>query len=76
MSGSSMSFDYSSSLQEYAISEGEYLRQHDDVHIICTGAVVFNEKGKLLLVQRAKEEKAFPNVWVGFQRGKQYVVHV
>jgi len=58
-------FDFSSSLQEYAIPEKDYLDRHDDVHIICTGAVVFNKEGKLLLVQRAKEEKAFPNVWVG-----------
>lgn len=46
--------------------EKDYLDRHDDVHIICTGAVVFNKEGKLLLVQRAKEEKAFPNVWVGW----------
>lgn len=57
-------FDFPSSLQEYAIPEKDYLNRHDDVHIICTGAVVFNNEGKLLLVQRAKEEKAFPNVWV------------
>ncbi|KAF1361215.1 hypothetical protein EJ07DRAFT_164777 [Lizonia empirigonia] len=56
-------FDYATSLEQYAIPEGEYLSQHQDVHIICTGAVVFNKEGKLLLVQRAKEEKAFPNVW-------------
>ena len=56
--------DYASSLQEYHISEGEYLSQHHDVHIICTGAVVFNKDGKLLLVQRAKGEMAFPNTWV------------
>jgi hypothetical protein len=64
MSTSMPSFDFSSSLQEYAIPEEDYLDRHNDVHIICTGAVVFNKDGKLLLVQRAKEEKAFPNVWV------------
>lgn len=58
------SFDLPSSLQEYAIREKDYLDRHDDVHIICTGAVVFNKEGKLLLVQRAKEEPAFPNFWV------------
>jgi isopentenyldiphosphate isomerase len=57
-------FGFSSSLQDYAIPEKDYLERHDDVHIICTGAVVFNNEGKLLLVQRAKDEKAFPNVWV------------
>lgn len=57
-------FDYATSLEQYAIPEGEYLGQHQDVDIICTGAIVFNKEGKLLLVQRAKEEKAFPNVWV------------
>ena len=57
-------FNYSSSLQEFAIPEGEYLSQHQDIHMIGTGAIVFNKEGKLLLVQRAKEEKAFPNAWV------------
>jgi isopentenyldiphosphate isomerase len=57
-------FDFPSSLQEYATPEKGYLDQHDHVHIICTGAVVFNKEGKLLLVQRAKNEKAFPNLWV------------
>jgi hypothetical protein len=66
MSASVPSFEYSPSVQEYAISEGDYLSQHKDVHIICTGAVVFNRQGRMLLVQRAKEETAFPNVWVSF----------
>lgn len=57
-------FGYAHSLQEYAVSESEYLSQHHDVHIICTGAVVFNKAGQLLLVQRAKDEMAFPNAWV------------
>lgn len=60
------SFDIPSSLQEYAISEKEYIDQHEGVHIICTGAVVFNKEGKLLLVQRAKDEKAFPDAWVNW----------
>ena len=66
MNASILPFDYSTPLQEYAIPESNYLSQHLDVHIICTGAVVFNNEGKLLLVQRAKEEKAFPDVWVSF----------
>lgn len=64
MSAANLSFGYPSSLQEYAISESAYLSQHHDVHILCTGAVVFNSEGKLLLVQRAKDEKAFPDAWV------------
>ncbi len=65
MSNVSVSFfDYAPSLQRFAISESEYLSQHPDVQIICTGAVVFNDEGKILLVQRAKEEKAYPDAWV------------
>ncbi|KZM27812.1 uncharacterized protein EKO05_0010998 [Ascochyta rabiei] len=63
MSASIRPFDYAASLQKHAIPEGEYLSQHQDVHIICTGAVVFNDEGKILLVQRAKDEKAFPDAW-------------
>jgi hypothetical protein len=55
---------YSSSLQEYAVSEQEYLRQHPEYDLLVTGAVVFNKEGKVLLVQRAADEKAFPNLWV------------
>lgn len=64
MTASLSPFAYPAPLDQFAVSEKEYLSQHQDVHIICTGAVVFNNEGKLLLVQRAKEEKAFPNVWV------------
>lgn len=64
MTASMPPFDFLPSLQEYAIPEKDYLDQHHDVHIICTGAVVFNGEGKLLLVQRAKDEKAFPDAWV------------
>ncbi|OSS47523.1 hypothetical protein B5807_07516 [Epicoccum nigrum] len=56
-------FDYDPSLQEYAVSRGNFLSQHGDIHMICTGAVVFNNASKLLLVQRAKEELAFANAW-------------
>ncbi|KAJ8105625.1 hypothetical protein OPT61_g10061 [Boeremia exigua] len=63
MSVSMPSFEYSSSLQQFAVPESDYLREHHDVDIICTGAVVFDSKGRLLLVQRAKEEKAYPDAW-------------
>jgi isopentenyldiphosphate isomerase len=57
-------FDYEPSLQEYAVSSNDFLSQHSDIHILCTGAVVFNIASKLLLVQRAEEELAFANAWV------------
>jgi isopentenyldiphosphate isomerase len=58
-------FDYPSSLQEFAVSDKEYLRQHPGYDVLCTGIAVFDANGKLLLVQRAADEKAFPNYWVG-----------
>jgi isopentenyldiphosphate isomerase len=64
MTASVGSLDYPSSLQEYAVSEQEYLRQHPEFDLLVSGAVVFNKEGKLLLVQRAADEKAFPNFWV------------
>ena len=60
----SVSLDYPPFLQEYAVSEQEYLRQHPQYDLLVTGAVVFNNEGKLLLVQRAADEKAFPTLWV------------
>jgi isopentenyldiphosphate isomerase len=69
MSNSTMSFTYPPTLQEYAMTEREYLEQHPELSYVCTGAVVFNE-GKMLLVQRAKEESAFPNLWVSL--GSEY----
>jgi hypothetical protein len=74
MSASIPHFDWAASLRQYAISEGEYLSQHQDVHIICTGAVVFNHEGRLLLVQRAKDEKAFPDAWVSLQSKRRGTV--
>ncbi|KAF7451209.1 hypothetical protein A1F99_029860 [Pyrenophora tritici-repentis] len=58
-----LSFDYQSSLEEYAIPAKEFLRQHPEYHVLATGAIVFNQQGKLLLVQRAADERAFPNYW-------------
>jgi 8-oxo-dGTP pyrophosphatase MutT (NUDIX family) len=58
-------FDYPSSLNEYAVSASKYLEQHKEYDVLCTGVAVFNTEGKLLLVQRAADEKAFPNAWVG-----------
>ena len=56
--------DYPPDLQEYAVSEAEYLRKHHQYDVLVSGAIVFNKDGKLLLVQRAADEKAFPNYWV------------
>lgn len=62
----SASLVYESSLQEYAVSKSDFLSQHQGIDNICTGAVVFNKDSKLLLVQRAKEELAFANLWVSW----------
>jgi isopentenyldiphosphate isomerase len=57
-------FSYEPALQEYAVSEQVYLQQHSEYNVLCTGVVVFDKDGKLLIVQRAADEKAFPNMWV------------
>jgi isopentenyldiphosphate isomerase len=56
-------FGYPPSLEQYAVNAAEYLRQHSEYDVLCTGAVVFDKHGKLLLVQRAADELAFPNMW-------------
>ncbi|EUC44314.1 hypothetical protein COCMIDRAFT_6384 [Bipolaris oryzae ATCC 44560] len=55
--------EYSADLQEFAISAPEYLSQHTQHDVLVTGAVVFDKDGKILLVQRAADEKAFPDFW-------------
>ena len=52
------------------MTEQEYLKQHPELICVCTGAVVFDDEGKMLLVQRAKEESAFPNLWVSVAGGE------
>jgi isopentenyldiphosphate isomerase len=59
-----LSFEHPSSLNGYAIDAAEYLRQHPEYDVLCTGVVVFDKHGKLLIVQRAADELAFPNMWV------------
>jgi hypothetical protein len=59
-------FDYPPSLEEFAVNAAEYLHQHPEYDVLCTGVAVFNEEGKLLLVRRAADEKAFPNMWVSY----------
>jgi hypothetical protein len=63
MASANPSFEYPPSLQEYAVSAKEYLGQHPEYDIICTGIVIFDKDGKLLLVQRAADEMAYPNFW-------------
>jgi isopentenyldiphosphate isomerase len=46
------------------VTESEFLAQNAQYNILCTGAVIFDGKGKMLLVRRAATEKAFPNFWV------------
>ena len=57
-------FEYDPSLEEYKLPERKFLQKHPDLTAVCTGIVVFNEKGELLLVKRATSEKAFPDFWV------------
>lgn len=57
-------FECDVSLREYQVSAKDYLLEHTQYHVMCTGIAVFNEDNKLLLVQRAKTEKAFPECWV------------
>jgi hypothetical protein len=57
-------FEYHPSIKEYLCSAKEHLQQNREYDVVCVGAVVFNQEGKLLLVQRARTEKAFPEFWV------------
>lgn len=57
-------FDYDPSLEEFKVPEKQYLEANPKYQALCTGIVVFNEKGELLLVKRAASEKAFPDFWV------------
>lgn len=60
--------EYSADLQEFAIPAPAYLSQHPQHDVLVTGAVVFDKDGKLLLVQRAADERAFPDFWVSLRR--------
>jgi isopentenyldiphosphate isomerase len=64
MTESLAKFEFPTSLQEYAVSAAEYLHQHPQFNVLCTGIVVFDKDGKMLLVQRAADERAFPDMWV------------
>ncbi|KAF2636907.1 hypothetical protein P280DRAFT_472775 [Massarina eburnea CBS 473.64] len=55
--------EYDPSVQEYLLSEKQYLQNNGQYQVLCVGIVLFNKEGKLLLVQRAKTEKAFPEFW-------------
>lgn len=57
-------FQYPETLQKYMITESEFFKQNPQYNKLCCGAVIFDTEGKMLLVQRAKTEKAFPDFWV------------
>jgi hypothetical protein len=61
-------FDYDPSLEKFKVSEREYLQEHSEFIAVCTGIVVFDPKGKMLLVKRAASEQAFPDFWVSSPR--------
>ncbi|KAH3915508.1 hypothetical protein HBI56_149330 [Parastagonospora nodorum] len=63
MTESLAKFEFPTSLQEYAVNAAEYLHQHPQFDVLCTGIVVFDKDGKMLLVQRAADERAFPDMW-------------
>ncbi|PSN69217.1 hypothetical protein BS50DRAFT_572376 [Corynespora cassiicola Philippines] len=55
--------EYPKSLEEYAVPEKDFYARNPQYQALVTGIVVFDNDGKLLLVQRAADEKAFPNLW-------------
>lgn len=57
-------FEYDPSLEKFKVSEREYLQEHPEFTAVCTGIVVFDQHGKMLLVKRAASEQAFPGFWV------------
>ena len=63
-------FEYPESLQKYMITEREYCEQNPPLTQLCGGALLFDGESKMLLIQRSKTEKAFPNRWVGGKRGR------
>lgn len=58
-------FQYPPSLQKYMITEAEFFAQNPAYNKLVSGAVIFDDKGRLLLVQRAKTD-TFPNCHVRF----------
>lgn len=57
-------FEYRDSVQQYMVTAKEFLAQNPEYQILCTGAVIYDDSNKMLLVRRAATEKAFPNFWV------------
>jgi isopentenyldiphosphate isomerase len=64
MSTHQTTFEYPDALQEYMVTESEFYVKNPQYNMMCCGAVIFNNEGKLLLVRRANTEQAFPNCWV------------
>jgi 8-oxo-dGTP pyrophosphatase MutT (NUDIX family) len=59
---SPLKFTYSPSLAEFAISVKEYLDQHPEYDGIAGGALIFDSKDRLLIMQRAAHD-SMPNLW-------------
>ncbi|KAF2261506.1 hypothetical protein CC78DRAFT_499971 [Lojkania enalia] len=56
-------FEAPPDLQEYMVPDRVFIERNPQHNILAVGAVVFNSEGRMLLVQRAADEKAFPNFW-------------
>ncbi|KAI1326665.1 NUDIX hydrolase domain-like protein [Xylariaceae sp. FL0255] len=50
------------SINKFSVTRKEHLAAHPDLDSICVGAFVFNDSGKLLLVQRAAHD-SMPLMW-------------
>ena len=57
-------FEYPPSLEKYMITEAQFFAQNPAYNKLVSGAAIFDAAGRLLLVQRAKDELAFPHSWV------------
>ncbi|KAF1987472.1 hypothetical protein K402DRAFT_420283 [Aulographum hederae CBS 113979] len=55
-------FEVAPHLSRYSITMKDYLKQHTHLRILAVGVLVRHED-RVLIVQRSKEERAYPNVW-------------
>jgi isopentenyldiphosphate isomerase len=59
-----LNFEVPATLEQYMVNEETYLRDNPHHHVLVIGACIFNSEGRLLLIQRATDEPAFPGCWV------------